>query len=261
MLFRSNIINIDYLTAEPYAEDFHCLKSGTRSINVKKINFMPGFTNKTGGLILNDKNAFAEQNKKDKNVFSILIFSYKRNFSSILNDINSFQKIKKEENKNFKVKVFLAPGIGKSSFIKDFEKCKNEFELCELPFMAQNEWDNFLLRMDFIFIRGEDSLTRACLSGIPFVWHAYKQEDDYQTVKVKALLDLMKVHFSEKDFTEIEDFYLWYNKDKREEKSFLNLLLKSEKLKIGFTEFSEKLKANGNFTSHLLDFIATLKSN
>ncbi len=38
------IIMIDYLTAEKYAEDFHCLKSLTRSAKVQKVNFMPGFT-------------------------------------------------------------------------------------------------------------------------------------------------------------------------------------------------------------------------
>ena len=36
------IIMIDYLTAEKYAEDFHCLKSLTRSAKVQKVNFMPG---------------------------------------------------------------------------------------------------------------------------------------------------------------------------------------------------------------------------
>ena len=46
------IVNIDYLTAEDYADEFHLLKSGTRSARVKKINFMPGFTEKTGGLVL-----------------------------------------------------------------------------------------------------------------------------------------------------------------------------------------------------------------
>ena len=36
------IVNVEYLTAEDWADDFHLLKSGTRSALVKKINFMPG---------------------------------------------------------------------------------------------------------------------------------------------------------------------------------------------------------------------------
>ena len=49
------IIMIDYLTAEKYAEDFHCLKSLTRSAKVQKVNFMPGFTEHTGGLVIDDE--------------------------------------------------------------------------------------------------------------------------------------------------------------------------------------------------------------
>jgi Uncharacterized protein conserved in bacteria len=49
------IINIDYLTAEDYAEEFHCLKSGTRNIRVKKVNFMPGFTKKPVDLFLTSR--------------------------------------------------------------------------------------------------------------------------------------------------------------------------------------------------------------
>ena len=66
---RALIINIDYLTAEDYAEEFHRLKSGTRSPLVRKVNFMPGFTAKTGGLILD---AAAETASKPKNAAAFL---------------------------------------------------------------------------------------------------------------------------------------------------------------------------------------------
>ena len=46
------IVNVEYLTAEAWADDFHLLKGGTRSALVKKVNFMPGFTERTGGLVL-----------------------------------------------------------------------------------------------------------------------------------------------------------------------------------------------------------------
>ena len=49
------IINIEYLTAEEWADEFHLLKSGTRKSNIKKINFMPGFTDKTAGLVLDSE--------------------------------------------------------------------------------------------------------------------------------------------------------------------------------------------------------------
>ena len=54
------IIQIDYLTAEDYADEFHLLKSGTRKTNIKKVFFMPGFTEKTAGLIINRIEPFKE---------------------------------------------------------------------------------------------------------------------------------------------------------------------------------------------------------
>lgn len=46
------IVNIEHLTAEPWASDFHRLPSATRSGLVKKVFFMPGFESDTGGLII-----------------------------------------------------------------------------------------------------------------------------------------------------------------------------------------------------------------
>ncbi|MDE6067960.1 MAG: elongation factor P maturation arginine rhamnosyltransferase EarP, partial [Treponemataceae bacterium] len=151
------IINIDYLTAEDYAEEFHCLKSATRSAFVKKVNFMPGFTAKTGGLILDEffiANWRAHFEKKcenfacDKNVamqksssakFSaharaalsqkILIFSYQKNFSPI---IRAFQKIC---DKNLsQIQIFLAQGIGKENFLETYRKfCDSQkFDLSQI---------------------------------------------------------------------------------------------------------------------------------
>ena len=41
---------------------------------------------------------------------------------------------------------------------------------------------------DLLFVRGEDSLARAVQLGKPFLWQAYRQENDYQLVKVEAFL-------------------------------------------------------------------------
>lgn len=46
------VVNLEYLTAEDWADDFHLLGSATRSADVAKRFFMPGFTARTGGLIL-----------------------------------------------------------------------------------------------------------------------------------------------------------------------------------------------------------------
>lgn len=300
------IINIDYLTAEDYAEEFHCLKSATRSAFVKKVNFMPGFTAKTGGVILDEpfianwRAHFEKKSEKEKcenldcdkrlarQDFSfaefsaqlradlsqkILIFSYQKNFSPM---IRAFQKIC---DKNLsQIQIFLAQGIGKESFLECYRKfCDSrkfnlsQIVLNELDFLSQENWDEMLLQMDVLFVRGEDSLARACLCGKPFVWNAYPQktpqDENYHLVKVRALLEKMRPHFSENEFAIIEKFWLLYNVnacdiscEENLENACFEFLSQARNLKRGFEKFSERLFALGNFSEKLDAFIQSLQN-
>lgn len=246
------IIMIDYLTAEKYAEDFHCLQSLTRSSKVQKVNFMPGFTNKTGGLIIDSE---WEQLCDYKNNKTLLCFTYDRNWDALANACKK---------SNYIEKVLIAPGKGydslKKSFYSNFIKDSN-LKIEELSFMNQNEWDKMLKNCGVLFIRGEESMSRACLSGIPFVWHAYPQSDEYQLIKVRALLERMSVHFSVEDFKIIEKVWILINSAESEveqevfEKAILDFFDNAEKLVYGFREFALDLRKNGDLCSNLMTFI------
>ena len=246
------IIMIDYLTAEKYAEDFHCLQSLTRSSKVQKVNFMPGFTNKTGGLIIDSewKNLSEYNNNK-----TLLCFTYDRNWDALANACKK---------SNYIEKVLIAPGKGfeslKKSFYSNFIKDSN-LKIEELSFMNQNEWDKMLKNCGVLFVRGEESMSRACLSGIPFVWHAYPQSDEYQLIKVRALLERMSVHFKCEDFKIIEKVWILINSAESEveqevfEKAILDFFDNAEKLVYGFREFALDLRKNGDLCSNLMTFI------
>ena len=246
------IIMIDYLTAEKYAEDFHCLQSLTRSSKVQKVNFMPGFTNKTGGLIIDSE---WEQLCDYKNNKTLLCFTYDRNWDALANACKK---------SNYIEKVLIAPGKGfenlKKSFYSNFIKDSN-LKIEELSFMNQNEWDKMLKNCGVLFIRGEESMSRACLSGIPFVWHAYPQSDEYQLIKVRALLERMSVHFKCEDFKIIEKVWILINSAESEveqeefEKAILDFFDSAEKLVYGFREFALDLRKNGDLCSNLMTFI------
>ncbi|MBR3543610.1 MAG: elongation factor P maturation arginine rhamnosyltransferase EarP [Treponema sp.] len=285
---RALIINIDYLTAEDYAEEFHRLKSGTRSPLVRKVNFMPGFTAKTGGLILD---AAAESARKamtlcaaneskpksapaTENGFitktagpQILMFSYPKDFAPIIRAILRWNKA---------AQVNLAQGAGKESFLAANENCLQDsckpktaggLFVRELPFLSQEEWDKNLYAQDILFVRGEDSLSRACLSGKPFVWQAYLQDDNYQLVKVRALLERMRLHFAPEDFAALENFWLLYNgaessgKPKTAgaamEEACYGFLERSDKMKAGFEAFARSLFEQGNFAEKLDEFVSS----
>ena len=251
-----HIIMIDYLTAEEYADTFHCLMSLTRSARVEKINFMPGFTSKTGGVVL-DK-AFMKSLKIDstnvtngstkQNEFNIVFFTYEKDWTPAVKALAGFKK--------GNLNVLVAKGRGHDSFIEAWEKCGKPFKVCNLDFLQQSQWDAMLCKTPLLFIRGEDSLSRACLTGNPFIWHAYPQTDEYQTVKVKALLERMRPFFGEQLFTCVENVFIAFNTpDGNIEESLKEFLRNYDNLCSGFKKFALNLQKNGNFAKNLMTFI------
>ena len=199
-----HIIMIDYLTAEKYAEDFHCLQSLTRSAKVQKVNFMPGFTNRTGGLVIDEE---WQEPAAYKAEGPVLVFTYEKDWTPLAAALSGYCK---EGGR----KILIAQGRGKESFMQAITKVVEPVETTiveELPYLNQNEWDQMMKDCSALVIRGEESMSRACLSGIPFIWHAYPQSDEYQLVKVKALLERMKPHFDEEDFKIVEKAWLEIN--------------------------------------------------
>ena len=279
------IVNVEYLTAEDWADDFHLLKSGTRSALVKKINFMPGFTKKTGGLVLDknfvscvhSKTAALECLKKyaskktvalieDTNLFRVIAFSYERNFENEARALSEFAK-----NSGRKVQVLLAPGLGNAPFKKAAAAFKN-ISVYDLEYLPQLAWDALLTLADFSFIRGEDSFSRACLSGIPFVWHAYPQEEEFQLVKADAVLKRMEPFFSAGNMSLVKNVWLSYNRKPSVKMCdeackvynectyagyipLLRILENYGGIKKSFGMFAQSLFANGNLAQNLLAFL------
>lgn len=263
----AQILNIDYLTAEDYAEEFHLLKSGTRKTNVKKRFFMPGFTKKTGGLIIGDaqKNADIKSQAESRRIsasgrqFAIFFFAYDDDCAAVVQAVAGFQEKMRGADEDFSVTVFVAPGKSRAPFVSAWEERGSPFNIERIPFLPQEEFDSFILTMDFLFVRGEDSLARACLSGLPFVWQAYRQDENYQLVKVDALLERMREFFPAEEFKTIQTFWQSYNDSgKPTDPAPLETMLLSSALgknTDGFRAFAETLHQNGDLARHLLDYI------
>ncbi len=279
------IVNIEYLTAEKWADDFHLLEGATRSANVKKNFFMPGFTKKTGGLIL-DRNfteclsderyrkskidSLAKEIQFSEDDFNILVFSYPKDFAFFFNAVERFS-----EKSARKIRVYVAPGAGEESFKKaEAMYGKKNFSVDYLPYLSQETWDAFLCSMDFLFIRGEDSFARAALSGIPFLWNIYQQDEEFHLVKLKAFLDILGCgKINELSWLYNRNFGLecgseardaWgkiseceNEKDaqKRMAELLRELLFNLDEIKPAFQKFSERTLALGNLSEKLLEFL------
>ncbi len=263
-----HIFNIEYLTAEEYADDFHLLKCYTRKSNVKKMFFMPGFTNKTAGLLL-DKTFVqtlneAKNKKADSKEFNVTIFSYERDFTQIFNSLNEVQELYQKQTPDFKINVFAANGKS-LDFVKDaWNKTEKKVNLVELKFLSQEDWDKVLCNADFNFVRGEESLARAVFTGKPFFWHAYVQDENYQLVKVNALLTKIEPFFTDKEqFAKFSSLWNEYNTPecKLNQKNLTDILLSAagnktdNKLNASFANFAENLLKNGNLSENLIKYL------
>ena len=282
------IIMIDYLTAEKYAEDFHCLQSLTRSAKVQKVNFMPGFTEKTGGLVIDEAWREVPVRKADG---PVLVFTYEKDWTGLVKGLMSLRGLSGVEGAKSlcEPKLLVAQGRGKESFMQAVEACGAGELVEELPYMNQTEWDEMMKDCSALVIRGEESMSRACLSGLPFIWHAYPQSDEYQLVKVKALLERMRRHFAAEDFELVERAWLDVNTvsfpclaQKSSEhcdvqipdrvcfanvaganprmtiNPYLAFFSAVDRLAPGFYDFAASLRKNGDLCANLMTYIEKL---
>jgi uncharacterized repeat protein (TIGR03837 family) len=197
-------INLEYLSAERYAERSHGLPSPQMSGPARGLTkwfYYPGFTAATGGL-LREPALDAERLAFDRAGWLALhglalrsherlvsVFSYagapaERLVAALLADGRP-------------TTIATAPGAATGAIraaITALAPAASD-ELAPLrqhplPWLAQSEYDRLLWAADLNFVRGEDSWVRAQWAGKPFVWQAYPQDDGAHAAKIAAFLDL-----------------------------------------------------------------------
>ena len=190
------MINLEYLSAEPWIVDFHG-KASPQSHGIPKYFFFPGFQNEAGGLLLDPIPSAGDVSAK--NIPSAL----QETWSNLRPDTK-------------RISLFCYPGAPLHKWLEDLGKLNQKFDivlthgiaellnlatgnpislpdnlqLLSIPFVSQDEYDWVLSQCDFNIVRGEDSFIRAQLAGKPFIWHIYPQEDRAHEVKLAAFLDL-----------------------------------------------------------------------
>lgn len=107
--------------------------------------------------------------------------------------------------------LLAAAGRSQGPLLEACKTVPHTFSVEPLGFMAQEHWDALFLDCDYLVVRGEESLSRAALSGIPFLWEAYPQESSHHLVKVRALLERMRPHFNQELFVQIESAFILFN--------------------------------------------------
>lgn len=188
-----SVIALDYLTAEDYATEFHGLPSFHPKYGYPKHFFFPGFSEKTGGLILeadyeDTRKSFTSEKKAaflhslhvpETNACRIFLFTY----PSVDTPALAHALI----NSGIRAQVLLAPGLAQEAFFNVYRNSRAADLSCiRLPMVPQKDFDRLLWSSDVLIVRGEDSASRAVVSGKPFFWTLYPQKDQLHITKMAA---------------------------------------------------------------------------
>lgn len=186
-------INLEYLSAEPFAQRCHGLASpvaaGPGRGLVKRF-YYPGFTPGSGGLI-REPGLLARQAAFDAPAWLaamglarlagervVSLFGYPQAPVSHLLGALADQP----------TALLLAPGAAAAAMLADRANRPPGLRVLTLPWLTQHDFDHLLWASDLNFVRGEDSFVRAQWAGRPFVWQIYPQHDGAQGPKLQAFL-------------------------------------------------------------------------
>lgn len=184
-------LNLEYLSAEPYVERSHGLRSPQLSgpgVGLDKWFFYPGFSPKTGGLIRGAgwmPAAFRQETdscwlrahgvvrRKAERVVSLFCYPDApalHELSLALSDQPTL--------------LLLAAGVAGPE-----RPLPASVRTQQLPHLSQMAYDALLRACDLNFVRGEDTFVRAQWAARPFIWQIYPQSDGAHALKLNAFLD------------------------------------------------------------------------
>ncbi|MES2909770.1 MAG: elongation factor P maturation arginine rhamnosyltransferase EarP [Pseudomonadota bacterium] len=201
-------INLEYLSAETYAERNHALPSLVSSgpaAGWKKWFFYPGFTERTGGLLrekylAEKQNAFVREDWLDTHGIPwqgktlVSLFCYEpSSLPALLEQLATHGLDGKP------VQLLVAEGRAREAVEAMSDTLKHP-GISYLPLLTQTDFDQLLWACDLNFVRGEDSIVRAIWAGKPFVWQIYPQHDGAHHLKLDAFLNALNAPSSLREF-------------------------------------------------------------
>lgn len=189
-------INLEYLSAEPYAERSHGLPSPVQvtpdRLLEKRFHF-PGFTAASGGLLREpdlqgarrdfDRDAWlrAQRIEPLRGERLVSLFCYANAaLPALLGALASEPTL---------LLVTAGAAADEVDRALDAGLRRSALRVHKLPYLTLQDYDRLLWSCDLNFVRGEDSFVRAQWAGRPFVWQAYAQTDAAHLTKVDAFLD------------------------------------------------------------------------
>ncbi len=192
-------INLEYLSAEDWVKEVHCMPSPHPKLPLVKYFFFPGFSGDTGGLLLEkdlleQRDAFLGDSDSGSNFWRELGIDPKgrTGVSLFCYENPALDSLFEAWAEGGEAILCLVPEGGIVRRVKDFfgsgPLSRGGLEVRIIPFVPQEKYDHLLWACDVNFVRGEDSFVRAQWAGKPFVWQIYPQEQGAHLKKLEAFL-------------------------------------------------------------------------
>ena len=204
-------LNLEYLSAEDYVERSHGLPSPVMAgpgAGLVKHFFYPGFSQRTGGIVREqdlaarraafDREAWLAQHgvaRGDGQVASLFCYEPAR-LPELLRQLAAGKRA---------THLLVTPGRAAAAVQATGLASTGALHLHLMPWLSQRRYDELLWSCDLNFVRGEDSVVRGLLAGVPAVWQIYPQEDDAHHAKLDAFLRWLQPP------PDLRDFFLAWN--------------------------------------------------
>lgn len=199
-------LNLEYLTAEDWADGVHGLPSPHPRLPLVKYFYVPGFTAHTGGLtreadLARQRTAF-QRNPARQAAFwhslglpppageaqRISLFSYHNAaLPALLTALAAGPRpvglVVPEGLAVPQIEQWLGRRLAVGAPLQ-----RGQLGLHRLPMLDQDRYDRLLWACDLNLVRGEDSFLRAQFAARPLLWQAYRQPEQAHFDKLAAFL-------------------------------------------------------------------------
>lgn len=250
-------INLEYLTAESWAEDCHGMTSPHPVLPLTKYFFFPGFTAKTGGLLreadlLSDREHYRKQIPPHDHL-KISLFCYDTapvgDLVAALANMSQPSVVHVPPGKPLAAVMQHLPGPG------PWQHGKARIE--PVSFLPLDDYDRLLWQSDINFIRGEDSFVRAQWAAKPFIWQIYQQDEGAHLVKLSAFLDRYCTTMGAAQAQAVKAMFTAWNGGALElAKAFQNFVDNRQAITEANRAWCDHLASQGDLATALVNFCA-----
>ena len=290
--------NLEGLSAEEWVEGCHSLPSPHPSLPLTKHFFFPGYTERTGGLLLEaglitqreafqaDRGAVAEflarfgVTQAEMAATKVSLFCYPHAPVAELfaaweqgdapvvclvpegvaaDAVQDFFAADAAPDDAGAVAASAAPVAARAGAAHT----RGALTVRVLPFVPQPDYDKLLWACDLNFVRGEDSWVRAQWARRPFVWHIYPQDENLHHKKLRAFLDRYVV--AQPELAPLSAFSLCWNGASDAEQQggwpalWSALQTAAPALATRAADWQRQVLAHGDLASNLLAFARSLQ--